>query len=69
VLSFGGVGVGWAPDLLCWFLVYEENAAGLFAICRLHRLPITILYFKNIVAFFMYILKRVKLKSDIFLPS
>jgi hypothetical protein len=53
VLSFGGIGVGWAPDLLCWFLVYEENAAGLFAICRLHRLPITILYFKNIVAFFM----------------
>jgi hypothetical protein len=24
LLGFGGVGVGWAPDLLCLFLVYER---------------------------------------------
>jgi hypothetical protein len=25
LLSFGGVSVGWPPDLLCWLPVYERS--------------------------------------------
>jgi hypothetical protein len=28
--SFGGVGVGWPPDLPCWLPVYDERKCGRF---------------------------------------
>ncbi len=53
LLSFGGVSVGCGTrfTVLVAGLWTGENAAGLFANCRSHRLPMTILYKINIVAF------------------
>ncbi len=52
--SFGGIGVGWVPDLPCRLSVYDRaKMRPVFANCRPHRLPMTILYKINVVAFFI----------------